>query len=102
MTIRIGDSEYQLAPPFTNRELHLIKQISGARAGELFDALEAHDNDVLVALAHIAIRRAGKAIPTLDQLWDLTPGDIQIDAPDDPADPTPAEPPAGSPATTQP
>ena len=43
----------------TNRELHMIKEISGVRANELQDALEAWDNDIVVAFAEIALRRAG-------------------------------------------
>ena len=51
---------FEISPPFTNRELHLIKQIAGVRAGELFDAMEVGDNDLVVALAHIAVKRAGR------------------------------------------
>lgn len=58
---------------FTNRELHLIKQVSGVRAGEIAEALGAGDNDVLVALAAIAAKRAGKDVP-LDMLWDAPSG----------------------------
>lgn len=76
-----GDT-FSISPPFTNRELHLIKQIAGVRAGELFDAMEAGDNDLVVALAHLAIKRAGRNQPTLDMLWDLAPGEIEIINPD--------------------
>jgi hypothetical protein len=86
--IRIGEKTYDVTPPFTNRELHLIKQIAGVRAGELFDAIEAGDNDVLVALAHIAVRRGDTARPSLDELWDLPAGEIVAEEIEDEPDPT--------------
>lgn len=100
--ILIGEKTYDVTPPFTNRELHLIKQIAGVRAGELFDAIEAGDNDVLVALAHIAVRRGDTARPSLDELWDLPAGEITAEEIEDEPDPTnaaDAAEPAGSPVT---
>lgn len=104
ITVTANGNDYNVAPPFTNRELHIIKQVSGVRAGELFDAMEAGDMDLLVALAHIGVRRSGAGSPTLDDLWDMEAGAITITPPPDevtdPADPTPAAPDSGSPATT--
>lgn len=57
----------------TNREGHRIKQMSGVRAGELDDALEAGDNDVMLALAAIVLSRAGKTFDD-DVLWDAPMG----------------------------
>lgn len=41
-------------------DYHLIKEMSGVRAAELFPALSAVDTDVLCALSVIAVGRAGK------------------------------------------
>jgi hypothetical protein len=53
----------------TNREGRTIKRMSGVRAGELNDALEAGDTDVLVALAKVIMERAGRYVDE-DALWD--------------------------------
>jgi hypothetical protein len=81
INVLVHGLEFEISPPFTNRELHLIKQIAGVRAGELFDAMESGDNDLIVVLAHLAIKRAGRHQPTLDQLWDMSPGEIEITSP---------------------
>jgi hypothetical protein len=81
--LRVQGSDLKLKPPFTNRELHILKQVAGVRAGELFDALSVGDNDVIVALAHIAVLRSPQNRPTLDELWDLPAGEIAIDMPDE-------------------
>lgn len=49
------------ASPFNNRELHWIKETSGVRLGEMEEAANAGDNDLLVAWAAIAVIRSGKA-----------------------------------------
>ncbi len=103
LTLTINGEPYEVAPPFTNRELHLIKQVAGVRGGEMFDAIESGDNDVLVALAHIAVRRKGRNRPTLDELWDMAAGAITVQVPDGEPDPTAAADDAaesGSPETT--
>lgn len=105
ITVTVQGNQFKVAPPFTNRELHVIKQVAGVRAGEFWESLAAGDNDVIVALAHIAIKRSGANRPTLDELWDLEAGDIGMDIPEDEpdaeADPTPAAEAAdGSPETT--
>lgn len=72
------DGDYELnIGAFTNRELHTIKEISGVRAGELKAALEASDNDLIVAFAVIVIRRAGKQVHP-DQIWDADTGAITV------------------------
>jgi hypothetical protein len=63
---------------FTNRELHEIKKISGVRAGELSEALEAGDSDLIVCIAHIALARNGKTLP-IDALWEAEAGKIRIE-----------------------
>lgn len=57
------DGEYGLdeTQGFTGHELHLIKQVSGLRLGELDDGIRAKDYDLLVALTAIMCIRSGKA-----------------------------------------
>lgn len=87
------DGDYHLdVSSFTNRELHVIKEMVGIRAGELQEAFAANDNDVLVAMAKIAVLRAGKTIDD-DTLWDAPVGSVVFDfSEDEPADPPPAAP----------
>lgn len=69
------DGEYPFEGDFTMRELHTIKRISGIRAGELDEALNAGDTDILVAITVIAMERAGqKGIE--DDIWNAKPGSI--------------------------
>lgn len=60
---------------FTMRELHVIKRIAGVRAGELDDALAASDSDVIVAIAVIALTRAGVQVNE-DAIWDAPAGTV--------------------------
>lgn len=82
------DGEYDLAmgadAPLKNRELHIIKQISGARPLEISDALATGDVDVTIALAVIALQRAGRgtdisAAHLADVLFDADAGAVVID-----------------------
>lgn len=57
----------------TNREGRRIKLMSGVRAGELSDAFESGDNDVLIAIAAIVLARAGKRFDE-ERLWDAPMG----------------------------
>lgn len=57
----------------TNREGHRVKVMSGVRAGELWEAMSAGDNDVLLALAAVVLTRAGKDFEE-DMLWDAPMG----------------------------
>ena len=88
ITIRVKDipgavGDYVLDPeePFTNRELHKIKQMSGVRMGEFEDALGAADNDLLIAFTAIALKRAGRDVPD-DALWDASTGAVVFVIPD--------------------
>lgn len=75
------DGEYDLAMDFTNREFHTIKQISGIRAGELEEAMQKRDTDLIVALAVNALRRAGRNV-SIEALWDAPTGKIVLDLTD--------------------
>lgn len=55
-----GSYELDLSVPFNHAESHIIKQVSGLRGGEIEEAFDANDTDLLVALALIALYRAGK------------------------------------------
>lgn len=85
---------------FTNRELHTIKKVTGIRAGELTDAIEAGDSDLVVALAIVVAERHGKTI-TPDELWDAQAGSIRMVFDDDQeaADPDPPAQKAGDAVT---
>lgn len=63
---------------FTNRELNLIKTVSGVRAGELPEAFAAGDNDLMVAIAAIAIWRQKGEKPNLEPLWDAEAGKFTL------------------------
>ena len=85
------DGDYQFDDGFfTNRELHRIKEISGIRAGEIFDALAAGDTDLSVALAAVITARHDVRVD-VDDLWKAKLGDISIDWG---ADAGPPDPPA--------
>lgn len=72
------DGEYEFdASHFTMRELHTIKRIANVRAGELGDALDGGDSDVVVALATIALERNGKT-GVEERLWNSKAGQVTI------------------------
>jgi len=77
-----GESPLEL-DSFTNRDLNIIKREAGVRAGEMQEAVRRGDNDLFVALAMIALRRAGREPLTSDALWDLDVGKIIIDVTED-------------------
>lgn len=65
--------------PWTNRELNIIKRLSGVRAGELEEAMRAGDNDVIVAIAVIAIRQSGKNWQAFEEvIYEAPAGSIAI------------------------
>lgn len=66
-----GDPEFM-----TYREWHTVKTMSGVRAGEVMDALDAGDTSLNLALVAVILRRAGRAIDEND-LWDA-PGSTEI------------------------
>jgi hypothetical protein len=55
-----GSYDLDTGRVFNGHELHLIKQISGLRLGEIDDAAEAEDYDLVIALAVIVLWRHGK------------------------------------------
>lgn len=69
---------------FTNRELHIIKREAGVRVGELQGSITNMDNDLMVAFAFIALRRAGRN-PDVDILWELPVGAILLEDDDEEA-----------------
>lgn len=96
----------------TNREAHVIKVMSGIRAGEIVDGIVYSDNDLLVALATVILNRAGKTVNE-EKLWDAKigcldwdiemlkvkddkPGEAEADPPVTPAEP--GDSPSGGPS----
>lgn len=71
-----GDHEIDLSY-LTNRDFHTIKKLSGVRAGEFEEALEKGDNDVIVALAVIALERKGLTVDA-DVLWNAPAGKMSF------------------------
>jgi hypothetical protein len=81
------DGRYEFSDfGFTNRELYRIKQLSGIRAGELIEALEANDTSAYVGVAMVVLGRVGK-MPDPDTLWNANVGSIVIDLDGGVADP---------------
>jgi hypothetical protein len=71
-----GDYPLDLAY-FTNRELHEIQQVAGVRVGEMEEEFSRGNNDLIVAVAAVAIRRSGRR-PDVDALWDAVSGSIVL------------------------
>lgn len=67
---------------YTYREMSRIKTITGLRAGEIQQALEAGDSEVIIAIAVIAAERSGDTID-INKIEDLEFGAISVaDEPD--------------------
>jgi hypothetical protein len=72
-----GEYELDLGGEFTNRELHTLKTIAGVRAGELEEAADMGDNDLVVAFAVIALQRSGRFPKVnVDAIWDAPVGKV--------------------------
>ena len=76
------DGEYEFATTFTHRDFRTIKKLTDLRANEVMDSLNAGDMDLVVALAEIALQRAG-VVHDIDQLWDAEAGSITMEFADD-------------------
>ena len=63
---------------FTNRELHKIKLLSGIRAGELIEALDANDTAAYVGVAVVVLERHDVRLDP-DDLWNAPVGSVRID-----------------------
>ena len=74
------DGEYPLdIGSFTMREFQIIKRISGVRGGELSEAFNAGDMDLMVALAVIAVRRSGGNHEAFEKVaWESEVGSIDF------------------------
>lgn len=89
-----GEYEFDLAAlleidnpdTITQREAHKIKQATGLRLGELEDAMQAGDADVVVAVAIVVLDRRGKRYD-VEALWRAPLGSIRIDVADADAEP---------------
>ena len=77
------DGEYELdletfVQSLKNKDLRRIKLMTGVRAGELQDALQSGDNDVMVALVAIFLERENKVFPE-DVLWEAQAGAVRFE-----------------------
>jgi hypothetical protein len=83
-----GTKKYPMPESVTHREAARIKTSTGLRLGEIGDALDRGDPDVVLAFALIAAARVGDIISE-DSLWDLELGAIRLEGESDPdEDPT--------------
>ena len=75
------DGEYDLDLGFFKmREFNIIKKLSGVRAAELEEAIEAGDTDLILAIAAIAVRRGGKPWEEFVKLaWEADTGAITVE-----------------------
>ncbi len=71
------DGEYEFATTFTHRDFRTIKKLTDLRANEVMDSLNAGDMDLIVALAEIALQRAGVQ-HDVETLWDAEAGTITM------------------------
>ncbi len=89
------DGEYDLdASGFTNFELHAIKKLTDLTAGDIGQAFERLDNDVVVAIAMVSLMREGKISgrspwnsAEVSALWDAKVGSIFVAEDEVDADP---------------
>lgn len=63
---------------FTNRELFEIRKLSGVRAAELIEALEANDTAAYVGVGMVVLARHGKNADP-DDLWNAAVGSLTLD-----------------------
>lgn len=88
-----GEYECQL-DDLTNREFHLIRQMSGIAPTGVVGGLLSGDVGLVVALATVVLERQGKTV-NVEALWDAQHGSLVFDfASEDDAVP-PEQPPSG-------
>ena len=104
------NGEYPIEGGFTGRELHEIKRATGLRGGEIQEAAEAGDFDVLMAFTMIALKRNGTP-ERMELVWDapvdaytleLDTSDEEAAAKEAEADALPPEPPPETVPATEP
>lgn len=96
-----GAFDLNMGEPFNTGDLNIIKQISGVRAQELEEAFAAGDTDLIVALAVIALCRAGKAtrrsaVQAAESIWAAPDGGLKFDMTAEEAEARPPEPSASA------
>jgi len=90
------DGEYECKlDDLTNREFHLIRQMSGIAPTGVVGGLLSQDVGLVVALATVVLEREGKPV-NVEALWDAQHGSLVFDFTGDPGDERPPEqPPSG-------
>jgi len=77
--ITLDGRTYTMQPGrFSYRELGIIRDVSGLRAGEIVAAAKAGDVMLVVALAAVAMRRDGTEVD-VDKLLDRDTTEIEIE-----------------------
>lgn len=77
--LKIYGRTYEVPENFTLGELREIKRISGINAGQMGDALNDGDPDVLAALVYVTLKRNGEKV-TLEELDKVEMSDILFEA----------------------
>lgn len=86
LTLKVFGVEYKLNLlrdddySFTGREWGTIKRISGVLKGTLHEALRGFDEELMIALAVVAMQRAGQQVIDEDKLLD-TYGAVEVTPP---------------------
>ncbi len=78
----IDGNEYPIPQSFTFKEMSLIKRLSGVRAGELQQAMDAGDTDLMAAIAIIAMRRSGAEVDEA-KFFDADIGSVTVTGPEE-------------------
>lgn len=90
------DGEYDCKlDDLTNREFHLIRQMSGIAPTGVVGGLLSQDVGLVVALSTVVLEREGKTV-NVEALWDAQHGSLVFDFTTDEVDVSPPEqPPSG-------
>lgn len=93
----IADVRYPCPGPdvLTFGEAHFIKQASGMHALQAMQAMGRGDSDAMAAYIVVSMRRAGRKIGGIEQLFDMQLGGVDFDPAEDEEDEA-VPPPAGA------
>lgn len=100
MKIKVGDAIYEFPEgDLTGREAAYLKSKAGVRLGEIAEAVEAGDWDVVLCMAVIAAGRSGQQLD-YEQLLDRPVGEVGLVGEEDEDPPTQAPSDGASDGTT--
>lgn len=94
----IADVRYPCPGPdvLTFGEAHFIKQASGMHALQAMQAMGRGDSDAMAAYIVVSMRRAGRKIGGIEQLFDMQLGGVDFDPVEDEEEDEAVPPPAGA------